>query len=119
DIMGNWAGSFGGIDLGQASNPVAIQRRGKDDIRNQWYQVGNVYTEVNFLKDFKFRTSLGYNFGQSYTHDFSTTAYENAENNNALNGLTISSGYSRMMTFTNTLTYNKKFADHNVNVIAG
>lgn len=119
DIMGNWTGSFGGIDLGQASNPVALQHRNKDDIRNSWAQIGNIYAEVGFLKNFKFRTSLGYNFGQSYTHDFTTTPYENAENNNALNALTISSGYNRMMTFTNTLTYNKKLAKHNINVIAG
>jgi TonB-dependent starch-binding outer membrane protein SusC len=119
DIMGNWAGSFGGIDLGQASNPVASQYRNKDDIRNSWAQIGNIYAEVDFLKGFKFRSSLGYNFGQSYTHDFSTTGYETAEGNTTLNGLTISSGYNRMMTFTNTLTYNKKFAKHNINVIAG
>jgi TonB-dependent starch-binding outer membrane protein SusC len=119
DIMGNWAGSFGGPLLGQSGNPVASQYRNVDDINNEWYQIGNVYAELNFLKNFKARTSLGYNFGQSFNHDFSTCPYETSESNNALNSLSITSGYGRTMTFTNTLTYNKTFNKHDLNVLIG
>ncbi|HAM11697.1 MAG TPA: SusC/RagA family TonB-linked outer membrane protein [Bacteroidales bacterium] len=119
DIMGNWAGSFGGPLLGQSGNPVAAQYRNVDDINNEWYQIGNVYAELDFLKNFKARTSLGYNFGQSFRHDFSTCPYETSESNNALNSLTITSGLGRTMTFTNTLNYKKTFDNHDLNVLIG
>ncbi len=119
DIMGNWAGSFGGPLLGQGSNPVAGQYRSMDNINNEWFQVGNIFAELDFLKDFTARTSLGYNFSQSFYHSFSTTPYENSENNNALNQLSITSGYGRTMTFTNTLTYNKTLGKNELKVVVG
>ncbi len=119
DIMGNWAGSFGGPALGQAGNPIAAQARHRDDIDNQWLMIGNVYAEADILKDFTARTSLGYNLNNYYEQHFSPTPYETSESNNALNRLSIDSGYERTMTFTNSLVYKKTFDRHHVEALFG
>ena len=120
DIMGNWGGTFGGPGLGDGQNPVAVQYRNRDkDIVNQWFIIGNVFAEVDFLKHFTARTSLGYNVRNDYTHDFNTTQVENVQGNNSFNSLSVSSGYRSQMTFTNVLSYENIFGKHHFKMLVG
>ena len=120
DIMGNWGGTFGGPGLGDGQNPVAVQARNvPKDIVNQWHIIGNVYAEVDFLKHFTARTSLGYNVNNSYTQDFNTTQVENVQGNNSFNSMSVSAGYGSQRTFTNVLTYENTFGKHYFKVLAG
>ena len=120
DIMGNWAGTFGGPDLGAIGQAVAIQNRnaGKN-FNNNWSIIGNAYAEVDFLKDFTARTSIGYNVSNSYVQDFNANQAENIEQNTNDNSLSINSGYLSTMTWTNTLNYAQKFDKHEVKVLVG
>ena len=72
-------------DLGNASNPVAIQQRQADNQSRDYQVVGNVFADVDFLKHFTLRTSAGGTFDNYYYDGFATTPYENAENNHAAN----------------------------------
>ncbi|MEO5999430.1 MAG: TonB-dependent receptor [Chitinophagaceae bacterium] len=120
DIMGNWAGTFGGPDLGAIGQAVAIQDRHKGkNLSNNWFIIGNAYAEVDFLKDFTARTSIGYNVSNSYVQDFNANQPENIEQNTNDNSLSINSGYGSTMTWTNTLNYNKVFDKHEVKVLIG
>lgn len=120
DIAGNWGGTFGGPSLGDGQNPVAVQYRNIDkDVINNWQIMGNVYAELDILKNFTARTSLGYNVYNAFVQDFSTPQIENVQGNNNENSLGVSASYSNMMTFTNTLKYKNTFGDHNLSVLVG
>lgn len=117
DIMGNYAGTFGG-QLGQATNPVAARKRTNVNkgLGNRIF--GNVFGEVDFLKHFTFRTSFGGEFYSYRSNWFDYPTYENAENG-ATNAYNESTGSGFNWTWTNTVTYNQVFGDHSVKVIAG
>lgn len=120
DIMGNWGGTYGGPNLGTFANPIALQERnvGKD-LNSDWGIAGNTFAEVDVLSDFKFRTSLGVNYNNYFDRNFTATQTENVQASSNYNSLSISSGYSNTLTFTNTLNYDKKFAKHTIHVLAG
>ncbi|MDR6805228.1 TonB-linked SusC/RagA family outer membrane protein [Dyadobacter sp. BE32] len=118
DIQGNYAGSFGS-GLGNAKNPVAIRDRARNNrgVTNNLF--GNMFAEVDFLKDFNFRTSFG---GGQFTYAENTFSYPEWENseNVTTNSYSerVNSGYN--WTWTNTVTYEHSFNNkHNVKVLLG
>src|SRR5690606_33868244 len=94
-------------------------RNRKNDVLNQWYIIGNAYAEVDFLKNFTARTSIGYNINNNYTQDFNTTQVENVQGNNSENSLSVSASYGSRMTFTNLLTYVNTFGNHSLEILLG
>ena len=59
DIMGNYGGTFAGPELGNSQTPVALQGRTINNRNNSWNIVGNIYAEIDFLRHFTARTSIG------------------------------------------------------------
>lgn len=120
DIMGNYAGTYGGPDLGVIGQPVAVQARNtQKDINSQWIIRGNAYAEVDLLKNFTARSSIGYNISNFYNQNFTATETENIEKSTQDNSLAVNSGFGSTMTWTNTLNYNQVFGKHNVQVLLG
>ncbi|MCE6990156.1 SusC/RagA family TonB-linked outer membrane protein [Dyadobacter sp. CY323] len=119
DIGGNFGGMFAGPDLGNASNPVAIQKRTANNRGNTWNIVGNAYAEVDFLKNFTVRTSIGGSINNRYNITFDYNRYNDREGNTSLNSLSEASGYSTNTIWTNTLNYNNRFGKHYVKVLLG
>lgn len=120
DIKGNWAGTFGGPDLGVIGQPVAVQTRNTEkDINSTWNIIGNAYAEVDILKDIVARTSIGYNIANTYTQDFTATETENIEKSTQDNMLSVGSSFGKTMTWTNTLGYNRIFDRHKINILLG
>ncbi len=120
DIKGNWGGTFGGPELGDGQNPVAVQTRNSmNDIPLDWYIIGNAFVEADFLKGFTARSSLGYNINNSFSSNFNTTQVENVQANTSPNSLSVDAGYGSRMTFTNTLRYKNTFGKHNVEAMIG
>ncbi len=118
DIMGNFAGT-GSQGLGNAQNPVANLKRTANNKDNTWQVQGNVFAEADVLKHFTARTSFGGFFDNHYWNVFSYTSYENAENNKNPNSFTEFTMYNSSWTWTNTLTYNNTWGNHNLKVLAG
>lgn len=118
DIMGNFAGG-GSQSLGNAPNPVAIMARTKDYKGNESQTNGNMFVEVDFLKNFTVRSSFGGTLNNFYRNFFTYTAYENAENSQNPNSYIENYGYNNSYNFTNTLKYNNTFGKHNLNVLVG
>ncbi len=118
DIRGNYAGT-NSQGLGNAQNPVANQRRTHNNKGNDWQIAGNVFAEVDLIKNLTARTSFGGTIDNYYYNSFSYTAYENAENNKNPNAFTENSGYNSSRTWTNTLNYSNTFGDHAVKVLVG
>jgi TonB-linked SusC/RagA family outer membrane protein len=118
DIAGNYAGSKA-PNLGNASNPVAQRQRAKDNRGQQTALFGNVYAEVDFLRHFTARSSIGgqINNGNYYYFNFKT--YENSENNT---GNSYVEGFNRYRswTWTNTLQYKNVINDvHDISALVG
>lgn len=118
DIMGNYAGTKSG-GLSNAANPVAIQQRQANNKGNDWQINGNVFAEVDFLKHFTARTSIGGTVDNYYYYYFTYTAYENAEGNTNPNAFTEGSGFNSNRVWTNTLNYNNVFGRHSLKVLGG
>lgn len=115
DIAGNYAGPAG---IGSGNNPVAQMHR----TRNNRFFVnrlfGNAFAEVDLLQNLTFRTSLGGEVTSRRSHEFTYPEYENAENN-VISSFTTGTSYRQNWVWTNTLTYKKTFAEHDLSVLVG
>ncbi|OIN60857.1 SusC/RagA family TonB-linked outer membrane protein [Arsenicibacter rosenii] len=119
DIKGNYGGTFTGPELGSSSNPVAVQKSTVNNKSNTWDIVGNIFAEVDFLKHFTARTSIGGTIDNQYYTNFTFTPYNNSEGNTNPNSFAETALYNSTTMWTNTLTYLNAFGKHNLKVIAG
>jgi TonB-linked SusC/RagA family outer membrane protein len=118
DIAGNYAGTIS-IGLGNASNPVAIQERQANNVSQDYHVVGNVFTDVDFLRHFTAHTSIGGTVDYTYNNAFASTPYENAENNTAANLYQETYALNNSFIWTNTLKYSNEWGKHNLSVLGG
>lgn len=119
DIAGNYGGTFAGPEFGDAENPVAQQERVKNNRNNSWNVIGNVYAEIDLLKNLTARTSFGGNINNIYNVGFGFPAYNNSVGNNAPNSLSENSGYNSNTIWTNTISYNNTIGKHTFKLLAG
>jgi TonB-dependent starch-binding outer membrane protein SusC len=118
DIAGNYAGTIS-IGLGNASNPVAIQQRQANNVNQDYHAVGNVFTDVDFLKHFTAHTSIGGAVDYTFNNAFAATPYENAENNTAANLYQETWAMNNSFIWTNTLKYANEWGKSNLTVLGG
>ena len=116
-FLNGFAGSRGS-NLGNAPNPLARQYRERDNPVKATHIFGNVFGEVEIIKDLKARTSLGFEYNNFNQSSFFNRDIEAAEARNA-NSLTVSNSYDRAITWYNTLNYSKTLGDHNFNLLVG
>ena len=119
DIKGNFGGTFAGPELGASSNAVAVQKNTINDKFNTWDILGNVYMEIQFLKNFTARSSFGGNFLNTYNSNFNFTAYNNTEGNNNPNSFNENAIYNSSTTWSNTINYDNRFGNNDVKAIIG
>ncbi|MBY0434014.1 MAG: TonB-dependent receptor [Cyclobacteriaceae bacterium] len=117
DIRGNFAGSAAQT-TGNGSSPVADLLRAKDNQQFDTRVLGNLFAEVDIVKDLIFRTSIGGTFQTGSGYSFGFPTWERSENV-ATSTFNEYSFYAADWTFSNTLNYRKKFGDHSINVLAG
>ena len=118
DIAGNFAGSkFAGT--GNFQNPVANQKRNKDNYYTHNRVFGNLWAEADIIKGLTFRTNFGldYTNGYSYRMDKKNPEFSETMGQNNFEEV---SEYNYRWVWTNTLTYNKTFNDvHKLTVLLG
>lgn len=117
DIMGNFAGSYGG-NLGDAYNPVAMLTRTKNNKASDNRLFGNVYAELDLPAFLTLRTAFGGENFSGASRSFVYPQYENAENS-ITNSYAESSFSGFEYTWTNTLSFNNKFGKHSVKAVVG
>jgi TonB-dependent starch-binding outer membrane protein SusC len=117
DIAGNFAGSRG-PGLGNSANPYASRYRAKDNKGQHFGVFGNLYVEVDFLKHFTARSSIGGSFTDGNYDYFGYKTYENSENYTT-NSFSGEFNNNRSLTWTNTVAYKNSFGKHDINAIAG
>ena len=115
-----------------SSNPIAIVNF-TNDRRKTFQTFGNIYAEYAFLSDksLTFRSSVGVDISFSHNKNFAQNFGDDNDNNpdelypgkgrnNKPNNLDENRGEVMNFTFTNTLNYQKTFAQkHNVNFLLG
>lgn len=119
DIEGNFGGTWAGPDLGSNANPVAMRYRTVNNRARFWNIVGNAFAEVDFLRNFSARTSIGINVANSYNQNFSFTQYDNKQGNNTPNSYSEGASFGSTSTWTNLLSYKNLFGKHDVKFIFG
>lgn len=118
DTFGNWGGSkIAGT--GNWRNPVAIQHRNKDNYWSNSRVFGNIWSEIDLMKELMFRTSFGLDYTNAYSYYISKKDLEFSESPST-NHFQEASSFNFRWVWTNTLTYNKIFEDvHSLNVVLG
>ncbi|MEH3112780.1 SusC/RagA family TonB-linked outer membrane protein [Pedobacter terrae] len=119
----NADGSYGdpnAFNLGNGSN---MNPQATLDFFNQnttKYKVtGNIYAELKFLKNFTFKTSFGGDFGQEEVRGYVPVYKASNTQQNTNSKLDIDRIENRNWIIENTLTYDKKWADHSLTVLLG
>lgn len=79
----------------------------------------NAYAEVNFLKDFVFKTSLGGRYGQDETRAYVPVYAATLAQRNTNSSLTFTRPQARYWIFENTLTYTKNWDKHSITALIG
>lgn len=112
----NADGSF--AEVQGAGNPLAAIEY-YNSYTSRIRGVGNIFTDINFLKHFTFRSS----FGQDYSHvknkSFTPAYFVSSSQSNSLSDLNVSSIDYFTWLWENTLNYNQDFGKHDVDALAG
>ena len=119
DISGEHFAGSKAPEMGNATNPLAILYRAKDNT-GKWNRIiGSTYAEITLMEGLTAKTLFGANWGQWNYKGYILPTYEVSEPNK-VNGVDANSNYDLQWNWSNTLNYNKTFADvHKVNVLLG
>ena len=118
DIAGNFAGSkFAGT--GNFQNPVANQKRNKDNYYTHNRVFGNLWAEADIIKGLTFRTNFGLDYTNGYYYRMEKKNPEFSESMGQ-NNFEEQSDFNYRWVWTNTLTYDKTFNEvHKLTVLLG
>jgi TonB-linked SusC/RagA family outer membrane protein len=119
DIKGYYAGTAGDPALSNSRNPIAELYRNKDNTGRELRVFGNVFAEVDIIKDLTFRTSAGVDYTTFNQRIYRANDPESAE---ALgtNSLSSNNNYDYSWTWYNTLNYSKTIGTaHKFNLLVG
>jgi TonB-linked SusC/RagA family outer membrane protein len=120
DVNGGWAGT-GAPGFNNPANPVAqlTRQSSKGYDHNNYSQIfGNVYLEVDPIQHLTLRTSFGGSLDNYNALLLTPRTYENAENTSSTT-LVEAMSTNLNYTWTNLATYQNKFGNHSLRVLAG
>ena len=115
-------GTFGAVP--NVGNPLAALEY-SNSFNKSMRLVGNMFTDVKFLKDFNFHSSFGVdlNFGRSSNYTPAYTVYNPDgtpnQQQNLLSSLSKGTSNSSTWLWENTVTYMKEIGEHKFNVLGG
>ena len=88
--------------------------------KSQNYRLnGSVYANLKFLTHFTLNSSIGGDFGQGELRNYLPVYTATLTQRNATSMLSMERNETRNWILENTLTYQNRFADHNITVLAG
>ncbi|MEY3193303.1 MAG: hypothetical protein RI982_1080 [Bacteroidota bacterium] len=115
----NGFGGPRGLNLGNATNPLAGLYRDKDNKTLGTHVFGNAFAEVALMKNLKARSSIGIEYNNFNRSEYFIRNIEAAEPRNT-NSLNVFNNYDNSWTWYNTLNYNTTIKSaHNFNVLVG
>jgi TonB-linked SusC/RagA family outer membrane protein len=81
--------------------------------------VGNIFTEATILKNFKAKTSFGLDAAYNQALSFTPEYFVSPQQQNLLNTLTKGNSDNITYLWENTLSYNKQFGVHSIDIVSG
>ncbi len=119
----NADGSYGDPNNFQLGNGSNVNPQATIDFNNsitsKYRVTGNVYAELKFAKHFTFKTSAGGDFGQEENRIYTPLYYATTGQNTKISTLSVGRTETRNWILENTLTYENKWNDHSLTVLAG
>ncbi len=114
------AGHFGSTSLrSNVGNPAAMLEYQAYNRWKEFRTVGNVWGEVYFLKNFTFRSSLGFDVLNAKGKNYQPAFFVDTKQQNEHSVLTVSWGNTRDWQNENLLFFNKNWAEHRLELMAG
>ena len=117
DINGGYAGPTSG--LGDKPNPVRLINQAKDNYFDQWRIFGNMFIEIEPLKNIVLRSSFGMNERNKFESSFEPKWQEGTSRVVDKNSLYASSESALEWIWSNTITYALNIGKNNFNFLAG
>ncbi|MDT0687682.1 SusC/RagA family TonB-linked outer membrane protein [Autumnicola psychrophila] len=114
---GSFAGPLGS-GYSDRNNPLYIQYINRWDNTNRTSIFGNIFAEIDLLKNLTFRSSLGLDYNDFKSKDIEPTV-QNGFITRTNNSLIFDTNKFTSMIFTNTLNYNLEVGDHRIGVLLG
>lgn len=121
NVGGGFGGTLGGSGFGtwgNAKNPLAILTRNQNNRGYNFNIFGNVYAEVDILKNLTFRTSFGGTANFATNNSYPFIEYEHVENN-ANTTYSENSFRNTNWIWTNQISYKTNVGKHNIGVVVG
>lgn len=116
-LSGDFAGPIGS-GYSDRNNPLLMQYLNRWDNSKKVSLYGNIFAEVNLLKNLTFKNSIGMDSNSYGRKDIEPTVNNGfiTRNNNSL---TIDTNKYSSLTISNTLNYNVNIKEHKIGVIIG
>ncbi|WP_462319525.1 SusC/RagA family TonB-linked outer membrane protein, partial [Marinilabilia sp.] len=103
----------------QVYNPLAYMKTKEGNYGWSESLIGNAFIEINPVRDFIFKTSVGGRIANYGDETFSPTYYLNASVENINNSFNKTRTKNYNWNIENTLTYKKQLKKHNISFLAG
>ncbi len=113
---GNWGGYVS--SLSDMNNPIRMMEESRDNTSGNWRALGNLFIEVEPLKNLILRSSLSIDYRNGFSRAF-TPKWKEGTRENAQNSLDINNNYEYEWIWSNTVTYDIKLKDHSISLLAG
>jgi TonB-linked SusC/RagA family outer membrane protein len=112
----NQDGSFAQVfNVGNPLADLAYSNNYNKGVRG----VGNLFTAATILKDFKAKTSFGLDAAYNQAISFAPEYFVSPQQQNLLNTLTKGNSDNITWLWENTLSYNKQFGVHSLDIVSG
>lgn len=110
--------TYSPLGLGNFANPAA-QLNYYNSRSNGIRFIGSAYAELKIMKDLKFKSSYGMDYGSNRNRSYTPEYFVSTTQFDTLRTLSRSMGYSVDGYFDNTLTYDKVIGKHKFTAMAG
>lgn len=117
DINGGYAGPTSG--LGDKPNPVRLLDQMKENRNQNWRVFGNIYLEIQPVKNLILKTNFGINYRDGFYSNFEPKWQEGQSRIVDKNSLTVRGEYRKEWVWSNTASYNFDFGLNHFNLFAG
>lgn len=116
DTPYNEDGSF--AEVRGNGNPLAAIEYSNSTTKT-YRLVGNIFTEIKFLENFKFKSSYQFDFRNGKGRSFSPEYFVSPTQQNSRNSLSINFTEDRRWIWENTINYDLDIENHTINAVAG
>ena len=101
-------------------NPYGAMMTNTNNKTQNMTLTANAFAEMEFIKDLKFRTTLGVKYDSNNYRSFTPMYHFSVYSlNDTRTGVSQSASDGLGITWTNTLSYNFKLAEHNIDAMVG